>query len=322
VCERIGLGDRRNDDHGIGTHAAVLLSGTAAINLWVNENPGKVLNLQDLHASDSDLSGALLMNADLSGAVFRNCKFVDAKFDNAILRKTQFIQCDLRKCSIRSSNVATAHMSLSRLDGADFSDTQGVSQISQIQTCFIGERTSDVYFDLNKCRPLDRFLSWSKIRSVGQLRLFLPSYAALIISIFILTTLGFLNERIRIVRELIGRAEDKGILTSALSDKLIEATQPWHTSWQHLAVLASTVLLSLGATLYLFCPSRIREFTLDQWGYLAGRPSFDYHVQSWASPHLRLCCAVSYGVGGALAALLLAKTLLQAVGLIIAGLTS
>ena len=38
----------------------------------------------------------------------------------------------------------------------------------------LSNRHVDVRFDLTKCRPLDRFLSWSKIRAVGQLRLFLP----------------------------------------------------------------------------------------------------------------------------------------------------
>jgi hypothetical protein len=305
-----------------GADCDVLLAGTAAINIWTNENPTKSLDCRNVRVADSDLSGALLIKADLSGAFFHNCKLIGAKFDYAIVTKTQFTHCDLSKSTFRSTDLRLATIKDSLLDGVSFSNSRGVSQTCGLETCRINDKKLDVNFDLSKCRLVDQFISWNKIRVAGQLRLFLPSYIALAISLLALSSLGFINERLGIFRSVISDLGENGLLSSGVVAKLIVAAQPWHASWRHLAVLASTLAIAFGATLYLFCPSRIKEFTLDQWMFLAERPSFEYHVSAWASPPIRVACAFWYGVGGAIAAVLLFDTLIRAAVLIVHGMIS
>lgn len=306
----------------VGVHANVLLAGTAEINRWANENPGQSLDLRHAYISNSELSGASLRTANLSEATFQNCKLVGVEFDNAILANTQFIDCDLRKSRVRFTDVTTTSLKNSILDESDFAGTRGTSQIRGIETCRVIDRLTDVHFDISLCRQLDRFVSWGKIRALGQLRLFLPSYVALLISIMTLTSLSFFNERLAIVRDLVADLINRGIVSGETGDRIIEALHSWQFSWRHLAVLASTLGLALGATLYLACPSRVKEFTLDQWKYLAGRPSFEYHVQTWALPHVRAWCAICYALGALIAATLLGDTFVRAVALIIRGLIS
>lgn len=310
-----------NQANLIGVHADVLLAGTAEINRWAVQNPTLTLDLRGVRATNSNLSGAILKNADLSRANFSNCKFVNADFTGAKLAETEFSNCDLSQCKMKATDVSRTRIYESTLDMIDFSGSSGVSQISHIRTCRLSNAHADASFEIARCRLIDRFLSWGTIRTVGQLRLFLPSYVALIVSVVSLASIGAINGILDGIRVWISKAATEGWLSERLSLKIIETVQPLQMSWRHLAVLAATLCLALASTIYLFCPSRIREFTIDQWKYGAGRPSFEYHIHTWTLPALRLCCVALYSIGGVIAAALLADTCIHAVRLIINGLS-
>jgi uncharacterized protein YjbI with pentapeptide repeats len=303
-----------------GRDIAVLLGGTAQINRWVNENPGRTLQLHRGRVSESDLSGALLIAADLSRAEFRDCKLAGAKFDRANLSGAHFIRCDLRNASFMRTALWSTEMQSCLLDQSNFRDSHRFSEISMLETCKVVDRNNDVFFDLKLCRFMDRVLSWSRIRTIGQLRLFVPSYVGLIMSIVVLCVFAYINGRIGTIREAITILTARGFVNPELAEKILDAITPLRPSWRHFAVLISATTLTTGATLYLFCPARVREFTLDQWKFLADRPAFEYAVQAWKYPVARIGCALAYGVGSAFALILLCDTLGHLMRLLLNGL--
>jgi uncharacterized protein YjbI with pentapeptide repeats len=307
-----------DDDGKRGKDSDLILSGAATLNRYWNQNPGEVLDFRKIEVDDSDLSGVLLKNANLSGAIFRNCNLTGGNFDGARLSNTAFVRCDLRKSTIRATDLATTTISDSILDGSDFSGSAGFSQIKEISTCCLRDRTAEVRFDLSRCRRLDRLLSWSRIRVLGQLRLFVPSYFALSTSILVMTALGFVNERLESTRNLISNLSEAGLIANASAERLLVALQPLHSSWRHAAVLLSSLAIATASTMYLFCPSKVREFTLEQWKFLGSQSAFEYEVKTWAMPRVRLWCVTAYCVGGGIAFVLLANTFLSAIKLVLA----
>jgi hypothetical protein len=66
-----------------------------------------------------------------------------------------------------------------------------------------------------------------------------------------------------------------------------------------LVLLVSTILLAMGSTLYtLRCPSRIKEFSRDQWCDQLGRSLLHYWPFAWKERYVRLVCAACYALGG------------------------
>jgi hypothetical protein len=66
-----------------------------------------------------------------------------------------------------------------------------------------------------------------------------------------------------------------------------------------LVLLVSTVLLAIASTLYtFFCPSRIKEFSRDQWCDQLGRSLMHYWPLAWKHRRIRLICAACYVLGG------------------------
>ena len=68
---------------------------------------------------------------------------------------------------------------------------------------------------------------------------------------------------------------------------------------QSMLIIFSTVLLASGATLYtFFCPSRVKEFSRDQWCDQLGRHLIHYWPLAWKWRYVRVVCALCYFFGG------------------------
>ena len=66
-----------------------------------------------------------------------------------------------------------------------------------------------------------------------------------------------------------------------------------------LVLLVSTVLLAIASTLYtFFSPSRIKEFSRDQWCDQLGRSLLHYWPLAWQHRWMRLICFACYTLGG------------------------
>jgi hypothetical protein len=144
-----------------------------------------------------------------------------------------------------------------------------------------------------------------------------PSYAAVIGSVLALTLIAWTNGVLSGIRSLTPHWLPSHLLSSPLGQQLLLATEPIVPSWRHFAVLAAALALAVAATLYLFCPSQIKEFTMEQWRYIARRPAFEYHAASWELPIVRVTCLLFYALGGATALVLLIDTFLRLITLLI-----
>jgi hypothetical protein len=115
--------------------------------------------------------------------------------------------------------------------------------------------------------------NWERLRTVGRLPLFGLSYTALILIPIVFYGLEFYNSKVDLIREWaaqVAAMPDQSMRFAAEITVKHLHTQPIPSF--SLVLLGSTVLLAAASTLYtLFCPSRIKEFSCDQWCDQLGR---------------------------------------------------
>jgi hypothetical protein len=112
---------------------------------------------------------------------------------------------------------------------------------------------------------------------VGRLPLFGASYTALILIPIVFYGLALYNDKIELIRAW---AEQGG----TVPDYLLGRLRPRPIPSQSFVVLLSTGLLAVGSTLYtFFCPSRVKEFSRDQWCDQPGRSLLHYWPLAWST---------------------------------------
>ena len=123
---------------------------------------------------------------------------------------------------------------------------------------------------------MTRGLNWARLRGIGAFPLFQVSYAALAVSILMITSTGWLNKT-RVITVLEYPIE--------LPDKTMY-------------LFASSILLAVGSTLYrLKCPARVQEFSEVQWVEQHRYPRLQYLAESLSRPW-QIETAVITGIGG------------------------
>jgi hypothetical protein len=76
-------------------------------------------------------------------------------------------------------------------------------------------------------------------------------------------------------------------------------------------LLISTISLAIGATIYaLACPSRVKEFSRDQWSYQLGLSVVHYLADAWRRRIWRGAALFFYVAGGTGAVIVLGSKLL------------
>jgi|ERR1700730_9565612 hypothetical protein len=77
-------------------------------------------------------------------------------------------------------------------------------------------------------------------------------------------------------------------------------------------LLVSTLLLASGASIYaIACPSRVKEFSRDQWKYQLGLSEVHYMAAAWSGKPWRLAALAFYILGGFGAAIVLGSKLVN-----------
>ena len=113
--------------------------------------------------------------------------------------------------------------------------------------------------------------------------------------------LALYNDKVDLMRAW---AEQAATVPNHLLHRLallaLERLHPRPIPSQSFVLLLSTALLAVGSTLYtFFCPSRVKEFSRDQWCDQIGRSLLHYWPLAWKRRYIRLACAVCYALGGA-----------------------
>jgi hypothetical protein len=144
------------------------------------------------------------------------------------------------------------------------------------------------------------------------LPLFGASYTALIIIPAYVYLLGIYNQKIEAIQAWLSShptGEVGGISAKASSAALKYIhTEPIPINFRILFL--SAIFLAIASTIYaLFCPSRVKEFSRDQWCDELGRSLVHYWAEAWTRRWLRLACAVLYALGGVMALYVLCRKL-------------
>lgn len=136
---------------------------------------------------------------------------------------------------------------------------------------------------------------------VGRLPLFGASYTALILIPMLFYGLALYNDQVALVRawaEQVMAQPDH--FFARLASLTLAHLHPRPIPQQSLLLLVSTLLLAVGSTLYtFFCPSRVKEFSRDQWCDQLGRSLVHYWPLAWKHRYIRLVCTACYALGGA-----------------------
>jgi hypothetical protein len=279
-------------------HIELVKQGAEAIGKWREEHPGVRLDLQKADLSEADLHEADLQEADLSGADLHG-----ADLHGTNLRGALLIEADLHRANLDGADLHRAWLIEANLTGASLLLVGGARHVYGLETVQYtpAENTPRLsYFETCDRQWPERLLDWERLRVMGCLPLFGISYAALIFIPIVFYGLALYNENIDLVQAWAQHAvtsPDHPLhrLASLILDRLHRRPIPSLS----FVLLVSTILLAVGSTLYtFFCPSRIKEFSRDQWCDLLGRSLLHYWPLAWKHRYIHLACAACYGLGG------------------------
>jgi hypothetical protein len=315
-------------------HVAVVKEGAAAIQAWREQHPDESLDLHQADLQGAPLRGAKLQGANLQDANLQHANLQHAHMQGAHLQRAHLQHADLQHASLfhadlSHANLSHANLSHAILQCADLYETnlQGTSlyeanvysaSLRNIQKAhkayfletvqfrriygMSGQQLPDAfYFETCELPLPERWLDWERLRVVGRLPLFGASYTALILIPVLFYGLALYNDQITLVRawaeQVMAQPEH---LLHRLASLVLARLHARPIPQQSLLLLVSTVLLAIGATLYtFFCPSRVKEFSRDQWCDQLGHSLLHYWPLAWRYRYVRLLCAACYALGGA-----------------------
>jgi hypothetical protein len=260
-------------------HVATVKQGAEAIRLWREQHPEERLSLYR-----ADLHEIPLYEADLR---------------KANLRKADLGEAHLNETDLRGTSLHEA-----RLAGATMSNVRGAYRAHGLETTRLkpasGTGATDALYFETCVRPWwVRWLDWERLRVMGRLPLFGPSYFALILILILFYGLDFYSDCVKLVRawaEQVVLQSDHPLhwlASLVLAHLRIPPIPP-----QSLCLFVSIIFLAAGSTLYIvFCPSRVKEFSREQWCYQLGRSLLHYWPFACQHCLVRPLCAVCCVIG-------------------------
>lgn len=248
----------------------------------------------------ADLTGAKLIGANFQNAHLSLANLTDARcdnagmgsidLDNANLSGAVLRRANLSGSNLRSAILAGADFRGAILDGVDFADAERAPQAVNLD---LVNTASGSQFDACKRDRFDRVFDWEGLKIFGRLPLFGVSITVLILIPLFLYVLAIYNDKVDALRAWADRDRSK------LAETIRTRLHPQPIPSQSMILFVSTLLLGAGSTIYaLGCPSRIKEFSKDQWCDQLQRPLLHYWPLSWKHRKWRIVCAACYVVGG------------------------
>jgi hypothetical protein len=185
---------------------------------------------------------------------------------------------------------------------AEFAHVRGVGTARHLETTFPSDaEKSGRYFETCDRGFWERWFDWETLRGFGRLPLFGVSYTALILIPLLLFVLAFWNDKVEVAHgaDKVAKTADPKSEAAALAKTVKERLQPQPIPSQSMVFLVSVILLAVASTIYtVACPSRVKEFSKDQWCDEFGRTLLHYWPLSWRHRLLRIVCGVCYVAGG------------------------
>jgi hypothetical protein len=215
----------------------------------------------------------------------------------------------LQQANLTLADLTGAEFYEALVEGTNFCEAKGLAEAKNLHTT----RCSNVeYFEFVDRHWLEKRVSWEQLRVLGRLPLFGASWAALVAIPFFYYALDLYNRKVDLLRvwaeEQIVSGTDHNILAHAVLQHLHRELIPSLS----LLTFFSTIFLVFGSTTFaLFCPSRVKEFSLDQWRDQLGHSLIYYWPLAWRHRWLRVACVCCYAIGGVGAVWVLANKLLN-----------
>lgn len=158
---------------------------------------------------------------------------------------------------------------------------------------------------------MDRWLDWQTVRIAGRLPVFGASYSALVAIPLFFYLLEIYNDKIALLRNWAGQTSARRTAADYyIASAILERMHPLPVPALSALLLISTMSLAIGATIYaLACPSRVKEFSLDQWRYQLGLSAVHYLADAWRRRIWRVAAFIFYLVGGVGAMIVLGSKL-------------
>jgi Pentapeptide repeats (8 copies) len=266
-------------------HVELVKQGAEAIRKWREQNPDTQLDLQEAHLTNADLRRADLWGVDLRQANMHGTYLIEANLGGAHLERANLCEASLREAN---------------LGGANLEGVRGAEHAYLLETVRLIDDDAS-YFEFCYRPWPEWWFDWERLRIAGRLPLFGISYTALILIPIVFYGLALYNDKIELVRAW---AEQVIALPDhpwhRLAPLVLERLHPRPIPSLSLVLLVSTILLAAASTLYTWrCPSRIKEFSRDQWCDQLGRSLLHYWPLAWKERCVRLICAACYAIGGA-----------------------
>lgn len=306
-------------------------------------------NLTEANLTGASLIRADMMRITLASASLYQANLTDAKIDYANLSKTNLFYADLTGVNLQKSDLIGCNLISANMQKANIQNT--VIRDCEIgETCVYKIKNADkslikgnlirkhpswlFYPEKDNVKPylkpsfyysyLPRYIfRWELISVLGKLRLFTLSYLALVAIPIVVYFISRWNH-------LMGFGVNAASSFKDQPETQILETPHWVLNASKyivenksevildvpsnmMTLFYSTLLLAIGTTLYSFCcPSRIKQFTKDQWCDELQRDEIEYTPLNWNSPVSRIVCWLSYTFGGALAVLYMVPRLYDA----------
>jgi len=286
-------------------HVEVVRQGPEAIARWREANLGIRLDLPKATLAGASLHGANLTGADLRGATLAGATLTETSLARAILaganlHGANLFRADLSEADLNEADLAGATLTETSLARANLNLVRGAHQARGLETAQLREGDARYFERCHRPWP-ERVFDWERLRVMGRLPLFGLSYTGLILIPVVFYGLALYNDKVELVRAW---AEQVIALPDhpwhRLAPLVLERLHPRPIPSLSLVLLVSTVLLAIASTLYTWrCPSRIKEFSRDQWCDQLGRSLLHYWPLAWKERYVRLICATCYALGGA-----------------------
>lgn len=238
--------------------------------------------LQEANLTDCDLTGANLLAADINGGRLLRANLSRANLDRAILAE---------------ADISGADFFEAQVDNASFKPARGAYKAQHLLTTRI--QSDAQYFSSIIRKWPERLLDWERIRLAGRLPLFGASYAGLIVIPTYVYILEIYNQNIEAARMWISAHTVSNNLSTEMTEKILAHLHTEHIPDSLFLLFISTIALAIAATIYaIACPSRVKEFSRDQWCDQFGHSLVHYWPEAWKTRWLRLVCAFLYVTGG------------------------
>jgi uncharacterized protein YjbI with pentapeptide repeats len=256
-------------------------------------------NLSRAKVPSGKFSGAALQAINFSAADLTGADFVNASLSGANLAGAKLMRANLQQAQLNGVNITKADFYEANLSNASLQDVVGAYRARHLLTTRI---EPDVFYFPSVSRPWpERWVDWERIRIAGRLPLLGVSYTGLITIPVFVYALGIYNENVDLLRTWIGQTENTSAGMGAhAASVILDHLHARPIPSRFLVLFLATLCLAVASTIYaLACPSRIKEFSRDQWCDELRHSLVHYWPEAWKRRVLRFACALLYMLGGA-----------------------